>query len=363
MDPQHPPIDPPAAADPPLATPVAYSAPTYPPPPRSRIWVRLLFALVLFGFFGSVLLNLGLLALSGVGTLDAETSVRERYFSHERRAPNKIAIISVSGTIIDGEGIVKQQIERAMKDDALKAVVLRVDSPGGTITGSDYIYHHLCELTRQRDIPLVVSMGGLAASGGYYVSMAVGDTPNTIFAEPTTWTGSIGVIIPRFDFSKLLNENGIEEDAIASHRLKGMGSFAKPLTDEEREILQGLVDESFQQFKDIVKKGRPKFRKDAAALDKLATGQVYTATQALESGLVDEIGFVEKAVDRAIELAGLSAEQVSVVKYEPQPTLADLLLGAQARQSSFDLPMLLNLTAPRAYYLCSRIPPLLGTAE
>jgi len=361
MDPQPPPADPTPSAEPPLAAPVAYPPPAYAPQRRTPGWVRFLFALVVFGFLGSMLLNLMLLAFSGLSGFDAPNTVRERHFSHARGGPDKVAILSVTGTIIDGEGIVRKQIDRAMKDQAVKAVVLRIDSPGGTITGSDYIYHYLRDLTEKRDIPLVVSMGGLAASGGYYVSMAVGDEPDTIFAEPTTWTGSIGVIIPRFDVSGFLNSHGIEEDAIASHRLKGMGSFAKPLTDEEREILQGLVDESFEQFKEIVKSGRPKFQQDPEALDELATGQIYTAEQALELGLVDKIGFIEKAVDRAIELADLDAERVSVVKYEPQPTLTDVLLGAQARRPSFDLKALLDLSAPRAYYLCSRIPPLLGT--
>ena len=125
-------------------------------------------------------------------------------------------------------------------------------------------------------------MGGIAASGGYYVSMAVGDTPDTIFAEPTTWTGSIGVIIPHYNLADLMDDWGIKEDTIASHRLKTMGSLAKPMTEEERKIFQGLVDDSFGRFKEIIRDGRPKFRKDPAALDKLATGQVFTAEQALK---------------------------------------------------------------------------------
>jgi len=158
-----------------------------------------------------------------------------------------------------------------------------------------------------------------------------------------------------------LSDYGIEEDSIASHKLKNMGSFARPLTEEERAIFQELVEESFAQFKDVIKQGRPKFRKDPGALDELATGQIYSAQQALELGLVDKIGFTEAAVDRAIELAGLSPGEVTVVKYKPQPGLASLLLGVSARQPSFDLPKLLDLTAPRAYYLCTRVPALVGS--
>jgi protease IV len=351
--------------EPPLATPVAYPPEFFMARRRTPGWARFLLPLLIVGFVGLLLFGFGALVLVGMGGIGADSNVRERHFSHEESAPNKVAIISVEGTIISGEGIVKKQIDRAREDESVKAVVLKVDSPGGTITGSDYIYHHLRELVEdrsdgQRKFPLVVSMGGLAASGGYYVSMAVGDTPESVFAEPTTWTGSIGVIIPRFDFSKLLSEYGIEEDSIASHRLKNMGSFAKPLTAEERDIFQGLVDESFARFKDVIQQGRPKFRKDPETLDKLATGQIYSADQAIELGLVDKIGFTEAAVDRAIELAGLDPSEVTVVKYEPQPGLADLLLGVKARQPSFDLPKVLELTAPRAYYLCTRIPSLLG---
>ena len=110
----------------------------------------------------------------------------------------------------------------------LKALVVRINSPGGSISGSDYIYHHLRELNEKTQIPIVVSMGALAASGGYYASMAVGGTRDTIFAEPTTWTGSIGVIIPHYNIAGLMKEVGVVEDSIASHRLKEMGSLTRP---------------------------------------------------------------------------------------------------------------------------------------
>src|SRR6185369_12594700 len=129
-------------------------------------------------------------------------------------------------------------------------------------------------------------------SGGYYVSMAVGDTENSIFAEPSTWTGSVGVVIPHYNFSGLMEKFQVEEDSIKSHRLKMMGSPFRPMTEEERGIFQGLVDESFTQFKEIVKAGRPKFRSNEAALTAVATGQVFTTKQALANGLVDKEGFI-----------------------------------------------------------------------
>jgi protease-4 len=328
------------------------------PPRRKPHWFRRLLVLLLFVVLGvSLLVNLSFLA---GGATSSDRRVREEFHSLNKYGRYKVAIISVEGTILDGEGFVKRQIDRALKDEDLGALVLRVNSPGGTVTGADYLYHHLNKLRKERNIPLVVSMGGIAASGGYYVSMAVGsEHPDTIFAEPTTWTGSIGVIIPHYNATELLSEIGVEEDSVVSHPLKGMGSFSRTMTDEEREIFQVLVDDSFKRFKKIIRSGRPRFEKDPKALDELATGQVYTADQAVENGLVDRIGFIEEAIDRAITLARLPREEVRVVEYKREPTLADFLIGVRAQgASSFDLAALLDMTVPRAYYFCTRLPPL-----
>jgi protease-4 len=296
--------------------------------------------------------------------------VTEQFVSHSLAAADKVAIIRVEGTIMHEDGYAKWQIDQALKDPAVKAVVLRVDSPGGTITGSNYIYHDLLKLKSQKDIQLVVSMGGIAASGGYYISMAVGDTPDTIFAEPSTWTGSIGVLIPHYDISGLLEKWNVTDDTIASNPLKLIGSPTRKtspeIADKERAILQKLVDESFQDFKDIVKKGRPKFDKDPKTLDELATGQIYTAKQALADGLVDKLGYLEDAVDRAIELNKLDKDNVRVVRYEPPPfSFLNQVLGSNGTSPAgqaprLDLTALLDLTAPRAYYLCSWFPSLIS---
>ena len=333
------------------------------PPRRRRRWPLVLLVLVLMG---SLAVNLVLFGVAGIGALagvDSESKVREQYHSLNRWGADKVAVISLEGAILESDGFVKQQIDRIRKDEGVKAVVLRVDSPGGTVSGSDYLYHHLREAIAERNIPLVVSMGSIAASGGYYVSMAVGDTPESIYAEPTTFTGSIGVIIPHYDISKLLADWGIEQDSVSSHPLKGMGSPAKPMTEEERKIFQSLVDDGFKRFKQIVQDGRPALKENPDALDKLATGQIFTADQALANGLVDKIGFIEAAIDRAIELAGLNAANVKVVKYKKEPTLADVFFGAQARSQGFDLNILLDMTAPRAYYLCTWLPSLVGKSK
>jgi protease-4 len=330
---------------------------------RRMAWIVFSGVLFVFAvFLGGALLVGAVVGWGGGG--DAEGRVHERHFSHNAQAADKVVIINLEGAILEGQGYVKRQIDQASKDDSVCAVVLRINSPGGTMTGSDYLYHHLTKLAREKKIPLVVSMGGMAASGGYYVAMAVGSRPDTIFAEPTTWTGSIGVIIPHFEAKELLEQKlGVRSDSVVSHPLKGIGTMTRPMTPEERSILQTLVNESFAQFKTVIRQGRPKFEKDPKALDVLATGQVYSAEQALGKGLVDKIGFVEDAVDRAIVLAGLAPEQVNVVEYKREFSLMGYLLESRAKSPGPDIAALMDLTVPRAYYLCSWLPPLAAGSQ
>ena len=338
------------------------------PIPRRRgpgLMVGCLLPLLILGLCGSILVNVILFA--GLPGFDSGSRVDERHFSHNRHATNKIAIISVEGTILEGRGFIKRQIEHARKDDDVKALVLRVNSPGGTVTGSDGIYHYLTQMASERGIPVVVSMGGIAASGGYYVSMAAGPRADSIFAEPTTWTGSIGVIMPHFNVSQLMQDWGVQSDSILSKPLKGMGSYTRPMTQEERRLFQALVDDSFASFKEVIRRGRPKFKADPAALDRIATGQVFTAQEAQQKGLVDKIGYVEDAVTQAIQFAGLSPDEVNVVQYRPEFSLTDIFLdsadGRATKARGLDLNALAELTVPRAYYLCTWLPPLLSTAK
>jgi protease-4 len=292
---------------------------------------------------------------------------QEKYHSLAKSALKKIAIIEISGVIMGGEdSFAKKQIDRVREDDNVVAVVARIDSPGGTVTGSDYILHHLQDLVEDRKLPLVVSMGSVCASGGYYAAMAVGDQANAVFAEPTTWTGSIGVIIPHIDFSGTLGTFGIKDDSIASGPLKQMGSPTRRMTEEERKLLQALVDDSFRGFKQVVMSGRPKFKDNPAALDAVATGQIFTASQALEHGLVDKIGFVEEAIARAAELANVEPDNVRCVKYEQTPSLVGELIGAAASppaRGQLDLPALLDPVTPRTYYLWTWLPATMSNSR
>lgn len=322
-----------------------------------------------FGWIGSIFrwgltILLVLLVIGAMqGGYNSETKLHEQWHSLSKTASNKIAIIAIEGTIMGQEGFAKKQIDQVREDDDVRAIIVRVDSPGGTVTGSDYLYHHLKKLAADKRIPLVVSMGGIAASGGYYVAMATGDTPDTVFAEPTTWTGSIGVIIPHYDVSELLEKWNVKDDSIASNPLKMMGSptrkFPEPIRAEEQQILQGLVDSSFEGFKQIVLSGRPALRDKPEVQNVVFTGRIFTAKQAKENLLVDRLGFVEDAIDRAIELAKLKKDNVRVVKYKRQSGVFEaLLFGQQDARPQLDLAALADLSVPRAYFLCTWLPGL-----
>jgi protease-4 len=313
-------------------------------------------------FAGLVLLLFALVGMYGryQGYFSPANAPQEKYHSLSKTAQKKIAVLRVDGAILSAEdSFVKAQIDRIRADDSVVAVVLRIDSPGGSVTASDYLYHHLRKLVDDRQLPIVVSMGGLCASGGYYLAMAVGDQQNAIFAEPTTWTGSIGVVIPHYDLSGTLDALQIEDDSIASGKHKLMGTLTRPMSEEDRKLLQALVDDSFVRFKSIVASGRPKFKDDEAALDAVATGQIFAANDALAKGLVDKIGFIEDAVARAAELANLGTSEVRCIKYDRPPTLFGSAFGASAASRSTaaaDLSALFDLATPRAYYLWSGLP-------
>jgi len=346
-----------------------------PLPPPTQIIIKQQGTLSRFwswiGWTGFLICLMALLSMSlkNRNYFDTTGGIQEKYHSGNKSASAKIAIIRVTGVIGSGDGYVKHQIDRVRADKDVQGIVLRVDSPGGTVTGSDFIYHHLNRLREERQLPIVVSMGGMAASGGYYVSMAVGNQEKSIYAEPTTVTGSIGVILPHYDISGLMDDYHVKDDSIRSHPRKQMLAMTRPIPDDHRALLQAHVMSSLARFISIVKAGRPALRDGvglkAGEID-LATGEIFTPAQAKTYGLIDEIGFIEDAIERVCEIQGLEVDEVRVVEYDPPPSLFGLAsFKAASRAASGPLSLLESLenTAPRTYFLCSSLPPLITSTN
>jgi protease-4 len=291
---------------------------------------------------------------------DNSGGIQEKYHSLSKKSgTSKIAVLDASGVIMSGQGFVKRQIDQIRKDESIKGIVLRVDSPGGTVYGSDFMYHHLVKLREERELPMVVSMGSVAASGGYYIAMAVGDQEKCIYAEPMTTTGSIGVILPHYNVAGLMKKLDVVDDSIATHPRKDMLSMTKEMSEDDREIIGKYIGHAFDRFKEVIQHGRPKFAADPEALDVLATGEVFTAKQAKASGLIDEIGFIDDAVERVVEMAGLDKDSTRVITYSQPTSLLDALPIGKSSEKHV-LQELLELSTPRAYYLATPLRSLMS---
>jgi protease-4 len=281
--------------------------------------------------------------------------VVEKFHSGDPLITDKIALIKVEGTIMPPfTGHVLKAIEQASKDDNVKGVVLVVDSPGGLVADSNEIYHALRKLETDKHKPINVSMKRLAASGGYYVSMGAGPD-GVIYAEPTCWTGSIGVILPHYDVSKLADTVGIKEDSLKTGPYKDTLSLFRPVSETDKKLWMEVLDETLDRFLEVIAGSRKSL--DVKKIRELATGQVFTAKQAKERKLVDQIGFLDDAVKSLKDRCKLSA--VRVVTYETPPNFLERLVSSseQARPEA-RWNALLESAVPRAYYLFTSLPGL-----
>lgn len=254
------------------------------------------------------------------------TVYEEEYVSGE--GTDRIAVIPVQGTIASGdpalggvqptatpEGL-SDALRQAEGDDSVVAVVLEVNSPGGGVTASDEMHQSIVEFKRRADKPVVVSMGDVAASGGYYISAPA----DAIVANETTLTGSLGVIITLTNVSGLADDYGVKQEVIKSGEFKDIGNAFRDLTPEEREIFQSIVDESYAEFVDVISEGRdiPEDR-----VREIADGRIYSGEQARDLGLVDEFGDLDEAAKLARERAGVG--EATVIRYTQTPGLIDTL--------------------------------------
>ncbi|MDR0817908.1 MAG: signal peptide peptidase SppA [Clostridiales Family XIII bacterium] len=209
-------------------------------------------------------------------------------------------------------------IDKLIDDENNAGLILYINSPGGGVYESDETYLKVREYKEKTERPVYVYMGGMAASGGYYISAAA----DKIYANRNTWTGSIGVISGTFfDVSEFLTEHGIKATDITSGPNKGMGSYFEPMTKEQRAILQTLVDEAYEQFVGIVSEGR---KLDIETTKKIADGRIYTAKQAKENGLIDDISGEREAYDAIRKELGDEDMRISDFSYAAQETMLDL---------------------------------------
>lgn len=226
----------------------------------------------------------------------------------------QVALIRIEGLIIDSKNTI-DEIKRYVKDPSIKAIVLRIDSPGGAVAPAQEIYEEVKKANAKKKV--VVSMGSVAASGGYYIASAA----TKIIANPGTLTGSIGVIMEIPNIEGLMNKLGIKTVVIKSGRHKDIASVFREVGKEERKILQEILDNVHEQFIKAVAESRN------MPLDKvkeIADGRVFTGEQALKAGLVDELGNLEDAIQVAAKLVGIKGEPVIVSKKE-RFSLLDIL--------------------------------------
>lgn len=228
----------------------------------------------------------------------------------------KIGVVEVRGAITASEEVTLRLVQ-LREDNSIKAVVLRVDSPGGGVGPSQEIYTEVQKLAQVK--PVVVSMGSVAASGGYYIAIPA----HQIVANPGTITGSIGVIMEFTNFQELLQKIGLKSQVVKSGEHKDIGSPVRPMTPDDRQILQSLIDDVHSQFVSAVAQGRD-LPLDQAKV--LADGRIYTGRQALDAGLVDRLGNMQDAIDLAAELANIDGKPRVVYPRESKPKILNYLV-------------------------------------
>lgn len=229
---------------------------------------------------------------------------------------SKIALIEVEGVIYSPKEIVRQ-LDKYSGNKSVKGIVLRIDSPGGGAAASQEVYEKVRRV-RDSGLPVVASMGSVAASGGYYIALGA----DTIFASPGTTTGSIGVIAEIPNTKELFDKIGISFITIKSGKFKDTGNPHRKMTEEEKRYLQNLVDNNYKQFIDAVAKER---NMPLSKVRKYADGRVFTGLQALEYGLVDTLGIYEDAINFAAHMAGISGEPKTIKEKHRKMTWLDLM--------------------------------------
>lgn len=280
----------------------------------------------------------------------------------EGKEDEKILVVPIRGIITDSprEGLVRtrpsvvqevvSQLRLAEADEDVKAVILKIDSPGGTVTASDILYNEIATYKNRTGAKIVVALMGVAASGGYYIALPA----DYILAHPTTITGSIGVIFARPKVAGLMQKIGVTVEVNKSGIDKDMGSPFRPTSAEEEKIFQAQTDRLGVRFVELVSRHR---KLGPEVMAQISTARVYLGDEALELGLVDEVGYIENAIDRAKKLAGLT-QDAKVVVYRrteyPDDNIYNTATqygGGKLSLISMDLPGSLNHIQTGFHYL------------
>ena len=318
------------------------------PKPRRSGWRVFWWFLFVSSIFGNVALFLMLIGTVAMVAMGSQSGLFEERVVQDGPRTAKVAIVSVDGVIDDEQAArFQDQLDMAATDRAVKAVVVRVDSPGGTISGSDRIYNALTRFKAEYNRPVVAFMEGIAASGGYYTSVGC----DQIVAEPTAITGSIGVIMSHFVLEDLMKDKlGVLPVVIKSGQKKDWPSSYHAPTDEETAYLEErLIQPAYARFLEVVAEGR----RHVLSIDEirpLADGGIYSAQQAMDNKLIDRIGYQADAVDLAMSLADLP--DAEVVEYREAFSLSQMLgVTSPAASLRIDRKTLHALTTPEVMYL------------
>lgn len=275
----------------------------------------------------------------------------------------KIAVLEVDGVIQDtGEAVslfatdgylhreFMKKLNHVKDDNSVKAIVLRVNSPGGGTNESAEIHHKLVEIKEETDKPIYVSMGSMAASGGYYISAPA----DKIFASPETLTGSLGVIMQGVNIGELAEKYGIDFMTIKSGPYKDIMSQYREMTAEEKDILQSMLENSYNEFVRVIAEGRKMSENEVR---KIADGRIYDGRQAKEVGLIDEFGYQEDVIEQLKQDEGLSGAEV--VRYTSNSGFGSLFnvaaqkIGGKQAEMTGIMKLLSQPNAPRLMYLYS----------
>jgi len=312
---------------------------------------------------------LGLLAallLTGCSVLSIDLQPRIRPLEEDTvlgKGAKKILLLDLSGVLSDDPpGLslttapprvpilarVQEELRKAEKDDRVKALIVRINSPGGTITASDTLYREVYEFKRRKKIPVIAAIMDVGASGGYYAALAA----DTVVAHPTAVTGSIGVVMLTVNAQGLMEKIGVAPQAIKSGAMKDAGSPFRALNPEERAVFQGVIDDMYTRFVKLIVQSR---KLPEARVRAFADGRIYTAEQALQLGLVDRVAYLDEVVDMAKKAAGVEEARV-IMYHRPKEYRASIysttpIAPPSAETALAQLAGILGGSGPRFMYL------------